>query len=870
MPEEVTLPETSDTDHKSRIRQRLRGKLSRWDSKASRENESRDQDILSFLHVPNSGRATSIIPEPNNPPGLGFLASGRLPYNAASSQVKPKRPRQPNLAVKFTAEAPTIIGEGGDEAVVPVAELLSSVVISPELSTTSLERADFQDLGTATHVSDPRSQGLEDDLFRPRALQRRPTGLQDYDLDEFPEQESIVKDRNHGPSDPLASFRSSSNDKTLREDPQLVRSVLAEGKNSANKFLPGRRKNQGPGSNTLYLPLQDPATSFANSLTPLPSPQPPQNSASSPNLNPSFVPTGEDHDGDPTSRSPRSSQQETQQLHRNIPPKPIVEARRWSLRDVAEGLGDDAYLDFATRIQSFRNVFLLGLGARTEPTLQQWVTAATWWFLKGRSEVESSVRAGPQGSAGDTTSTGYIPHSFRQAYVDLAKSWWIVAEMTPTRYPAVKRLESRDPADMSDIMQSYVDMKTMELIQIHSSVISNLRSLIMSMKRNGRLPPFGLELQGLDTRVFIAYPTLSPSAARLLSVETVEAVDSNEHGGMTSFFPMPIKDTQRYFNYGRMFVDVILDNGKTTTQIALPCLLSVLRDKRDREITLAIANQDDQIRLVIQPAEGSALSWRDAHWETNHRCIRLDLGTDFQVRIQLIDNDFRTVWGIHDYIRTVQKQSQGTKNETLIFEQVLRSFQYFDPGKAVPPFPKESMADCRLRLFEYFKVIVEAPGERKVHDGYRLMVVTARKVKTLRSVSHDVGRRAPIIFSYLRDEQGAPAMLLKMSKSSRDPSMVMSFEQQGDRERLYALLNGTKSSRDEESSDILGLKSYSISVGQGHEIASINQAGLASSLDWKRLQVFRQHIDLAGPAIRICVECDMGSFVDRVNRGMCK
>lgn len=855
MPEEDALL-GSNPDHKSRIRHRLREKLSRRDSKPSKEDETRDQEIHSFLHAPNGGRSASTDLETGVRSGLNPPVETHLPYNAASSQVKTKRPRQPNLSVLFTTEAPTIIGEGGDEAVLPVRELQSFRVLPLESAIESLSDSNVQVSGTAPHSG----------FFDPRALQRRSTELQSYGPDNtHQEHESTATDRDQESIKISRSFRSSLNNKTLKEDPQLVRSVLAESRNPFDQALSQDSGTQNPSSNSLHLPPQDPATSFANSLTPLTPPQPPKSLAASTDLDPAFAALSGDASQDPAMISRRSPQRETQQSRPQTTPKVAAENRGLSLRDIAKGLGEDAFSDFATRVQSFQNIFFLGLEARPEPSLQDWMTAATWWFLKGRSELESSVRSEPKGPADGTTSIGHVPHNFRQAYVNLAKSWWIVAEITPSRYPEVKKLESQGPVSVSAIMQSFVDAKTAELVQTHVSLLSSLRSLTMSMKRNGRLPPFGLEMQGLDTRVFIAYPTLSPSAARLLSAGTTVAVTSQKHREITSFFPMPIKDTERHFNYGRVFVEVILDYEKTASQTTFPCLLLILRNKEEREITLTVTSQDWQVHLAIQPEESGALSWRDAHWETSRRCIRLDIRGDFQARIQMTEEDFRTVWGIHDYIRSVQKQSRGSRNEDIVFEKVLRSFQYFDTGNTFSPFPTQPVEDCRLRLFECFKVVAEASGERKMHDGFRLIVVTARKMKTLSSVSHTVGKQSPIVFSYLRDEQGAPAILLKMSKSSRDPSMIMSFEHQADRERLYSLLNGTRLSSDEYASNVLSLKSYTISVGRGSE------AGPVGSLDWKRLQVLgqrSQQVEPGGPAMRMCIECEKGCIVDRLNLGI--
>ncbi|KAL8651673.1 MAG: hypothetical protein Q9210_003122 [Variospora velana] len=834
----------SSPDHKSLSRHRWREKLSRRDSKGSKEDQARDEDIHSFLHAPNDGRVVSTPSELESPPESNLPARGNLPYNAASSQAKSKRPRKPNLSVTFSTAPPILIGEGGDEAMAPVAELLSTIT-SPKAFTELIKKAGSQDDCIAPQSTGSVYTAVEDDLFRPGALQRRSTGLRydDQGNSSFSsEQEINPEDTDHVPPETHVSFRHSLNEQALREDPQLVRSVLAEHNDLEDETLWEDRGSQAPASTTLHLPLLDPAASFANSLPPLPSPPPSRKPGASSNLDALFPATNLGHAGDLARRSSRSPERVTQQPHRQMSPKP-----------------------------SFRNVFLLGLDARKEPTLQQWVTAATWWFFKGRSGLENSVRSEPKNATTTITNTDYVPHELKQAYVDLAKSWWIVAEMTPTRYPEVKRLESRDPLPISIIMQTFIDATAAELIQMHLLIISNLRSLTLSMKMKGRLPPTGLELQGLDTRVFIAYSLLSPSVARLMSLEMVGVVAGNEHRGTTNYFPMPIKDTERHFNYGQMFVEVILDHGKTAHPVTLPCLLSILRDKKDREITLAVASQDGQVHLIIQPEGNSALTWRDAQFDTKYRCIRLDLRADFQPRIQLTDRDFRTVWGIHDYIRGVQKQSRGSKNETLVFEKALRSFEYFEPAKAEPQFPKQLVEGCRLRLFECYQVITEGAGDRKMHDGYRLMVVTPRTVKTLSSVSLDVGKQVPIVFSYLRDEQGAPAMLLKMSKSSRDPSIVMGFEEQADRERLYSLLNGTRLADDECSSGVLSLKGYSVSTSQGHEDGLGNQAaGPVDRLEWTRLQVFSQRAqqDEYGAAmLRICAECDIGSFADRLNLG---
>ncbi|KAL9601775.1 MAG: hypothetical protein Q9219_002265 [cf. Caloplaca sp. 3 TL-2023] len=878
MPEEDALTQASSPDHKSRIRHRLREKLSHWDSKGSKDSQSRDQEIQSFLHPASDRRTASATADHINLPPELDSSEINVPAKLTSpSPARRKSPRKLNLHVRFAAAAPLVIGEGGDEAALPVTELLPSLLLSsgtpveaPEDSHQRLSKN-----GSETVIVHDRT--LQEHPLPPRPLQRRSTGIQDHGLDDCLEQDSPQYRNNSAESHGPLSAPPDETD----EDPESP-VVVAQSEDSAGVILPTDNETINveqrtadadwhvPTFRPLQLPAFDPVTSFANSLSPLPSPQPPRPPSISPNLKASLVSSGLDDD--------QTIVEPDKETHERIPQAPpphsaqklAAESRGFSLRSVAKNFSDDALHDFSTRMRPYCNVFLLGLSTRTEPKLQNWILAASWWFFKGRGELESSVRSGTKPPPMNEISLTNLPQDLRQAYVDLAKSWWIIAEMTPARHPEVIGLEHRGPAPVSSIMRSFVDVKTAELVQVHASVGSNLRALTMSMKRNNRLPPPGLELQGLDTRIFMEYPLLSPSAARLLSPYQLRKIDSSGEDKPASFFPMPISDTDQHFNYGRMFVDVIFSPMENEHPLSLPCLLSVLRDKKVRDITIVATSQDGQIHLVIQPKSGALLSWQDVRWKTQQRCIEVDLRADFSVQIQFSDKDFRTLWGIQDYIRTVRKQSQGSKNETLVFENVVRSFQYFEPHKNDTQFPTNAIEGCKLRLFECFRGSTEGAGSYKIHDGFRLMATTPRKDKTLSSVSHNLGKLNPIIFSYLRDEQEAPALLLRLTKSSRDPSMVMSFQREADRELLYSLLNGTQMSRDEYSSSMLRMKSFGVLPDPDHEHALGGQAGILSNLHWKRLQVLgqrRQQLELGGSAMRICTECDMGSIADRIYLG---
>ncbi|KAL8701962.1 MAG: hypothetical protein Q9201_004638 [Fulgogasparrea decipioides] len=881
MSEEAPLPETKHTDHKSWSRHRWREKLSRSEGKAFKNNEFRDQDLQDFLRGPASTNAAPALPTLQLPSQANPLGEATKGLETPESKIKRKQPRTPGLHVSFTAAAPTIIGEGGDEATLPAMQVLSYLRPSTDLPSDASANVHPQHFSTVSPPSEIGEQSFENSSTRPRPtpLERRSTGL--HASDEIEHDSESAKWQQQQLSEPTSSSFPPQV-KNIAKNGNYVGGLLDEGDSSltdqelVNNLKQDDSVRQNPvslrGERSLRSKPRflNPATSFANSLTPSPSPHvsdgqpvPSDEGYPFPSAPPDVTPRT-------TSTDAQSLEQVKQQRRPQVSPKLSNENRGLSLRDIAKTLGDDALNEFASRVQPFGNIFLLGLDSRTEPTLQQWVMAASWWFLKGRTALESAVRSKARNAAVDEHNASDMPLDLKQSYIHLAKAWWIVSEMTPKKYPEVQKLGNKGLISVSSIIHSFVDAETTELIQIHFSIISNLRALTMSMRKNRRMPPFGFELQGLDTRIFLTYPLLSSSTARLLSAAKLGAATGKGHAEPASFFPFPITDTERHFNYGRMFVDVILDQAKTESQVSMPCLLSIIRERRDRQITMVIASQDRQVHLVVEPDSNGVLSWQDVCWEIQQQCIQIKLCAGSSIHIRFAGGDFKTLWGIHDHIRTVQKASQGGKTEILVYEEVLRSFQWFEPGSVTAQFPAGPVKSCTLRLFECFKIINEGNGERQVHNGYRLVVVTPQKVKKLNYVSLNPGKRTPIVFSYLRDESGAPAMLLKTSKSSRDPYMVMSFQEATKRDLMYSLLSGTKISGEEQSSKTLSLERLELLVGPGPEKPITNREGNISSFNPRGLNIIHRpshERQLGGRQTRVWVDCDTGCIIDRINPG---
>ncbi|KAL8665618.1 MAG: hypothetical protein Q9202_002122 [Teloschistes flavicans] len=871
MSEEHTLS-AAKQDHKGWSRHRWREKLSRGESSsATKDNGVRDQEIQSFLHGATTTHAAPSLPTLHLPVQTRTSVDSEHLLEIALPQHKRKQLRKPGLRVTFATTAPVIIGEGGDEALLPVIHLLSSLQLSGESHIVPLREANDEGSATFHPPVDLEAQKPEINSFRPPALERRSTGLKDHnepaevpqDDFELPQRPMDVPPIAVSPVSPpehenggeawSPEWSLSAEKSNLIDEP---RKTFAENQ-VCDREREGAVKYQTDPLRIRRHSL-NPATSSANSLTPSPSPHTLIEDNVSDEKSYPFPAAAPVNEVVPLPTMSKTLEQVSRKQRPQMAPKGSSDSRGLSLRDVAKSLGEDAVRDFAMRVQPFGNLFHLGLNAQSIPTLGQWVMAASWWFLRGRSMLETAVRSNSRDGAVDERNTTRMTRQLKQAYVDLAKVWWIVSQMIPERCPEVRELEHEGPAPASAIIQRFVDAKNAELVQVHLSITSNLRALCISMKKNGRMPPYDLELQGLDARIPLTYQTLSPGVARLLS----QSVES------TAFFPIPITDTEGYFNYGRMFVDVVVDQMKVESQIRMACLLSILRHRKSRDITIVVASQDGQINVVIQPDVTQALSWQDARWDIQKRCIDLNLRADFGVHIQFAEGDFKTLWGIHDHTRAVQKASRSTKTESLVFEDILPSCHWFEQGNTAAQFPAGPVEGCTLRLFECFAILKESLSERQVHNGFRLVVVTPPKVKKLGCVSLTLGKQIPIVFSYLRDGQGASAMLLKTSRSSRDPYIVTAFHESAKRDKLFSLLSGTAMASDEHSSVTLSLGGFSVATDAGDP--STDLAGALGRFNARGLKVFcpRSHLTQHGGLnLRIWVEGDQGCFTDRVKLG---
>ena len=837
--------------------------------------ENKEEDIANFLATTARPKAKSQSAAPITCNEAAQEARSPSIHNPSPDIVdcyrRPKPRQNKGLHVTFAAAAPDVIGEGGEEADLPameVSRLYEPSFAGVQLNAQELESGSGVDPQSEVQrrLSSPEVEGLP----RLALLQRTPTGLdehpsgndlsdQDRNADEsvhpvLPDEISKAQPliHKHGPREYITK---SQVHEAYRDMPCKVDDVVDPSGRYADKI--GKS-----GSHSIKSSLKAPSPDDlgGNSVNSRLSPQ-------LPNTYEDNAPPG--YDFPPKALAfqspPKLAHREFQAKHQADPGcSAAPEPKSLSFRRVVEGLGEDSLADFDSRVRRFNDIFRLGVSAQTDilkVPFVQWIRTATWWFSKGRTELESSVRANDPHEGSITI--------LKQAHVNLGKAWWIVSELTPN-HPEVRRFGKSGMSSLIAIIKNFGDRGLAELIEVHMTIISNMRALTMSMKRNGRLPPHELEIQRLNLQILPDTPVISHDIAKSVVNNVPGAPADNGWSVAEPLFPIQVGDTERHFSFCRLFVEAKLYTRDGTQQfLHMSCILSVLRERSGWGVKATIASHDGQINLVIQPSGHGGLTWKDVHWKVPSQMIHIDLSENYELRIMLSEKDFRSLWSIYDYTRRVQKDYSPSKSEEIIFERHLDKLHCDDP----PNFPPDAISDCRLRLFERKIIASDGTGQRSIHDGYRLITVTPPGIKTLSSVNYQLGKDTPILFSYQHTRDG-PKLVLRLTPSVK---LSPSFRDPQDREVFRSALCGTSIARDDYCYGSLPLRDFiieGISADGGATIPDEN-ANL-KTLRWNKLRITNKgpppygHTALAtvrAEHLRIMVECDLGTLTDRVNLG---
>ena len=868
-------------EDKVRGKHKWRGKLFSPESRfgrAAKNVESTDDDIANFLHTPAQGsqagpRLAPLLPR------VDVTAGPRQPATASVGQDdtivdvyrRPKPRQNKGLSVRFASAPPVVIGIGGDEA-----ELPSRYVSRVFKGTLKPERSPDRE-GSSYNARDQHPEAYKpssdryDETYLQAPSPQRPTVVDDGLLAEQSHHAGHAREAVQSGIGEIQKFPSQPRDERHNLYPSLrrkeVRNVIYKPPmTEQEKHHQSHNRQTSETSDqeaTQHLGVNFPEDLPVRPLSLSDSPEPPyvfQDASQAGHYSPFAT------------RDPRKFHDAGHQgINQEFQDVSQAKDKPLPPLSAANSLEDESLEDFDLRVRRFNDLFRMNASAHADimtVPFERWVRISAWWFLKGRGGLEGAVRAKASAVAPvDDANDNELSVVLKQAYFGLAKAWWILKDVIPN-LPAIRRFGSGSTNSLVAVVKKVGDKYLAELVEVHFIILANMRALTMSMKRNRRLPPNHLQMQRLESQIFLESPTLPAEITALTANNILDPTIEGERCIADPFFPILVGDTRRHFSFCRILVDVVLtyhDNVKSK----VPCVVCILRERTDWAVKAAVASHDGQINLVIQSNGHGGLDWHGVQWKIPLHTMQLEIAEGICLQIMFSEKDFKTIWGIYDYTQRIRKEYSARKGEETVYEGEVPVVQCFD----CPSFPAEPVKDCKVRVFRRRCVTTEDSGQQEAHAGHRLIIITPSNTKTLSKVSYQLSKDSPILFD-AQKSKGGSTLLVRALSSLR---VSFTFHDASDVELFRSLLSGTSITDDDRYSAMLQLQNFSISpVSADQDMAYMNASRCIKDLRWHKLRVVKREPSTRGrdsqlklhpDDLRILTDCEFGTFTDRISSG---
>ena len=606
----------------------------------------------------------------------------------------------------------------------------------------------------------------------------------------------------------------------------------------------------------------------------------------------SIAPTPPQYERQTFQSSPQAAQPPAPPPHREVPrPAAASSASHVPLRPrqdtaMSTSLGrsdtkvqaEGALLDFGERVEHMRGVFQLmaqlnGQIYDHSPTI--WLRVASWWFLKGRAAMELAIRTRPKTSEPQ-------PERLVQAHVDLAKTWWILTEVF-RNHPRLPKFGDQQMESQAKAARDAGDDTSAEAYEVHDSILSSLKMLLGSMKRHQSMPPTQALIQGQQQEIWQTYPKFAPDAASVLSAASAKLIVTD--GDKKRISPkkfMPVSDTKEDFCYFRMFAQVSMSTDDLSTdRESFPVVISVVRCRENFNVKLAISSQNDLVNIMVGPSADLGATWRDVAWRSKSHGFALQLRHGFVLSVELADSDFRSLWNIVDHTNRVESALRERSDERTACVMMLREGIYKDPTNP-GVFPAEPVKGSKLHLFEKFELSSEGTGKRKLHRGYRMVMVTHPRNRTVGFVTHESGtKQEPLNFAYTTEPDQQPSMVFRFREEMPDKrlkvcTMRLVFGDSKERNHIFGLLTSLNIGEEEKEFAKVPLKAYNIESADPAEGFSQSGSNVLRTLQWVEAKAMNQDPEVVGlesaptvmsESLRILVRHSAGVFSDRMNLG---
>ncbi|KAJ5565413.1 hypothetical protein N7513_001655 [Penicillium frequentans] len=831
----------------------------------------------------------------------------QLPPQPQPQQLSRTKTRRKNkgLRVGFSDRAPEVIGEGGDESEAPTIEISWSRQRARDRQATQVKRApsrspnpsrDLPNLRVNTSLGDGNETNLPQDLQSGTSPSQKPLVESSSDVDLLntlhitkpgsrlsfrgsPDSHSFAErvrnqmqveearalhNRYDDGSSPVDDDEYEDEDLSSPVQPSHSPHSRSPHSIQESESLYDTPISNAPSVKSIVHSIRNPPSPVVSrnttNLSPVDPRLPPQLTPGSPGK---VVPTPPKFPPQTSPVAPQATPQVPQALTREPSTRNRLgstpQPPKFSLRNVAAQVGDTAFTEFKGYVARYDS--LLRLAAESvkplmETSLAEWIRASIWWFLRGKTRLETYAR----------TRANCPPSYAKQAVIDLGKAFWINENIVPV-HPELSRYGQQMGIDaLLAVANTTGDKEIVDLLSLHQTTLNHLRSLSMSIKRNNIIALIDEDDASpnhLDTSVWLRYPFFAPDVSAVLSGSAKRSMLADKPGKAPSMaFTMPLGDTSRYFSYGSMFVQASVSSSEDDSQqYAMPCCLAIIRERADWYVFAAITSQSQLVNVMIQSDRKQGPTWEDVEWQTRTYSMRVKLPRGFELDVMFKEEDFKTLWNIVKYTQKSEASLAPEAGETVVYENTVKMFQYMDPGttKAFPP--------------SHWSVVESACLSDR-SQSRKALEREMRTVKTLSNVKHLLAHGRPVVFGLLRGEDGSPALVLKVTEDGRTRSMLLTFHDVEERTKMHAVLLGMAPGELESKGREIPLRSYAIEEpadqASGRSAVTHLQfpAGNVFVIDQTHSYVDHGYgATILSESLRAFIATEWGSVTDRINLG---
>jgi hypothetical protein len=437
-----------------------------------------------------------------------------------------------------------------------------------------------------------------------------------------------------------------------------------------------------------------------------------------------------------------------------------------------------------------------------EVRLQDWLRAAIWWTVQGKTVLEARQHVtGTEGDRDeDQQSAG---KEILQGLVNIAKAWWICHHIVMQDTFKIRMAACRMKGTPDSV-----------LFDQYQAVLQCLRGY---ERRIAAVLCAEADISAtvdLDKRLWVLCPTLGVYNSAILD---------QIRGQAWNLPPMALADTGDLFCYGSAVVEATLvhqDDPSLLTS-SFQCIFSIMRDRESWQTVGVIASQVQLISIMIQSDRNQGPVWKDIEWDVarHSMLIRLPDSVETLLRMKLSEDSFASIWALaHDIIATETDMVAG-EDENLLFDDTAKSCQYINRDKPVG-FPAKPVTHCRVRLLKKLTTVTYGTGKRKAHGGLRIVIATPPHTKARHRVTHDLPNSCPLAYSLVDGEDGSPGLVLHLAEKDKDEtcSLFIYLDNPDARTLLHSLLLDSTPLRGETDPHSFLISSYVIDVqGPGSE-----------------------------------------------------